>query len=137
MGFYFIESSATSGTSSSFEIDLSSNGADTKLPLSSFSSATRNHAIYPSPEAVPTSTSTASVHSSDYGLRPDHFDPLAGEGGGIDSENRVYQGHQSANMPFMFTYTGTADVNLFMKAQGDSGTDSCTVEARFIKFGVS
>ena len=137
MGFYFIESSATSGTSSGFEIDLSSNGADTKLPLSSSSSATRNHAIYPSPEAVPTSTSTQSVHQSDYGLRPDHFDPLAGEGGGIDSENRVYQGHQSANMPFMFTYTGTDDVNLFMKAQGDSGTDTCTVEARFIKFGVS
>ena len=40
-------------------------------------------------------------------------------------------------MPFMFTYTGTDDVHLFMKAQGDSGTDTCTVEARFIKFGVS
>ena len=100
-------------------------------------SSVRNHAIYPSPEAVPTSTSTQSVHESDYGLRPDHFDPLAGEGGGVDSDNRLYSGHQSANMPFMFTYTGTDDVNLFMKAQGDSGTDSCTVEARFIKFGVS
>ena len=137
MGFYFIESSATSGSSSSFEIDLRTGNFDTKLPLSSSSSATRNHAIYPSPEAVPTSTSTASVHDSDYGLRPDHFDPLAGEGGGVDSQNRLYSGHQSANMPFMFTYTGTDDVNLFMKAQGDSGTDSCTVEARFIKFGVS
>ena len=138
MGFYFIESSATSGTASSFEIDTSSNGNDTKLPLSSTLSSVRNHAIYPSPEAVPTTNnSTQSVHQSDYGLRPDHFDPLAGEGGGVDSENRLYQGHQSANMPFMFTYTGTDDVHLFMKAQGDSGTDTCTVEARFIKFGVS
>ena len=104
MGFYFIESSASSGTSSSFDIDLRTGNFDTKLPLSSSSSTVRNHAIYPSPEAVPTSTSTQSVHESDYGLRPDHFDPLAGEGGGVDSDNRLYSGHQSANMPFMFTY---------------------------------
>ena len=140
MGFFFIESSASSGTSSSFDIDLRSGSSfnDTKLPLASSSSTVRNHAIYPSPEAVPTTNNdTGSVHDRDYGLRPDHFDPLAGEGGGVDSQNRLYSGHQSANMPFMFTYTGTDDVNLFMRAQGDSGTDTCTVEARFIKFGVS
>jgi len=39
-------------------------------------------------------------------------------------------------MPFMFAYSGTAGVNLFFRAQGDSGVDSCTVEARFIKFGI-
>ena len=54
----------------------------------------------------------------------------------MTSDNRLFTGHNTANMPFMFAYSGTAGVNLFFRAQGDSGTDSCTVEARFIKFGI-
>ena len=42
----------------------------------------------------------------------------------------------TVNMPFSFVYNGANTVNLFMRAQGDSGTDSCTVESRFIKFGI-
>ena len=137
MGFYFIEDTATSGASSANEVDTRSVEFDTKLPLSSTSFATRAHAIYPSSEAVPTSTSTAegSASSIQYGLRPDHFDASAGEGG-VTSDNRLFTGHNTVNMPFMFAYSGTAGVNLFFRAQGDSGTDSCTVEARFIKFGI-
>ena len=137
MGFYFIEDTASSGASSANEVDTRSVEFDTKLPLSSTSSATRAHAIYPSSEAVPTSTSTAegSASSIQYGLRPDHFDASAGEGG-VTNDNRLFTGHNTVNMPFMFAYSGTAGVNLFFRAQGDSGIDSCTVEARFIKFGI-
>ena len=82
MGFYFIEDTASSGASSANEVDTRSVEFDTKLPLSSTSSATRAHAIYPSSEAVPTSTSTAegSASSVKYGLKdPDHFDASAGK----------------------------------------------------------
>ena len=135
IAFHFIESTATSGNGSQFEIDLRSGNFDTKMPLSgtSFSQSTRNKSVYPSPNAVPTNSS-GSTHDNGYGLRADKFDAMAGVGG-MQTSNRLYSGHQSINMPFVFTYSGTASVNLFIRAQGDSGTDSCTVEARFVKFG--
>ena len=136
MGFYFIEDTATSGASSSFEVDTRSVSFNTNMPLASSSSATRAHAVYPSSEAVPTTANTGTPHNTQYGLRPDHFDATAGAGG-VDTSNRLYAGHNTINMPFVFSYSGTAGVNLFMRAQGDSGTDTCTVEARFIRFGLS
>ena len=107
------------------------------MPLSNTSHGSiSGFAIYPSSEEVPGGNSTGTSHdSSHYGLRPVDFDPTAGRGG-IDSQNRIYAGMATVNMPFSFVYNGANTVNLFMRAQGDSGTDSCTVEARFIKFGI-
>ena len=43
----------------------------------------------------------------------------------------------SGNMPIAFTHTGTGNVSVFVRAQGDSGPDTLRCEARFIKFGTT
>ena len=137
IGFHFIDGAATSGSSSVSNIDTRTAAFDTIMPLSNTSHGSiSGFAIYPSSEEVPGGNSTGTSHdSSHYGLRPVDFDPTAGRGG-IDNSNRIYAGMATVNMPFSFVYNGANTVNLFMRAQGDSGTDSCTVEARFIKFGI-
>ena len=149
LGFYFIDSSATSGSGSGFDVDLdaSSTGAntnDTNTPLAG--KGVSSKAVYPSSNAVPSSTETDTVKTSGYGLRP--FVMTDGVGFGSqgqlsnrrttsESDDRLFSGHESVNIPITFTYTGSNSVNLFVRGQGDSGTDTCTVEARFIRFGTS
>ena len=137
IGFHFIDGAATSGASSISNIDTRTAAFDTIMPLSNTSHGSiSGFAIYPSSEEVPGGNNTGTSHDSHhYGLRPVDFDPTAGRGG-IDNSNRIYAGMATVNMPFSFVYNGANTVNLFMRAQGDSGTDSCTVEARFIKFGI-
>ena len=137
IGFHFIDGAATSGASSISNIDTRTAAFDTIMPLSNTSHGSiSGFAIYPSSEEVPGGNNTGTAHDSHhYGLRPVDFDPTAGRGG-IDNSNRIYAGMATVNMPFSFVYNGANTVNLFMRAQGDSGTDSCTVEARFIKFGI-
>ena len=54
------------------------------------------------------------------------------------TEGRLYSSAQTANMPIAFTYTGSGNVSLFVRAQADSGPDTVgSAEARFIKFGTT
>ena len=147
LGFYFIDSSATSGSGSNFEVNLDSStgsNSDTNTPLAGKSVSSK--AVYPSSNAVPSSAETDTVKTSGYGLRP--FVMTDGVGFGSqgqlsnrrttnEDDDRLFQGHESVNIPITFTYTGSNSVNLFVRGQGDSGTDTCTVEARFIRFGTS
>ena len=43
----------------------------------------------------------------------------------------------SGNMPIAFTYTGSGNVSIFIRAQADTGPDTLRAEARFIKFGTT
>jgi len=149
LGFYFIDSSATSGSGSGFDVDLDasstgSNTNDTNTPLAG--KGVSSKAVYPSSNAVPSSAETDTVKTSGYGLRP--FVMTDGVGFGSqgqlsnrrttnEDDDRLFSGHESVNIPITFTYTGSNSVNLFVRGQGDSGTDTCTVEARFIRFGTS
>ena len=149
LGFYFIDSSATSGSGSGFDVDLDasstgSNTNDTNTPLAG--KGVSSKAVYPSSNAVPSSAETDTVKTSGYGLRP--FVLSHGVGFGSqgqlsnrrstnENDDRLFSGHESVNIPITFTYTGSNSVNLFVRGQGDSGTDTCTVEARFIRFGTS
>ena len=69
IGLYFIDSSATSGQASSFDIDLSapSNGS-TNTPLAGKNKASA--AVYPSSEAVLSSAHNNTPQDGGYGLRP-------------------------------------------------------------------
>jgi hypothetical protein len=54
------------------------------------------------------------------------------------TEGRLYSTAQTANMPIAFTYTGSGNVSLFVRAQADTGPDTLgSAEARFIKFGTT
>tara|TARA_A100001391_G_scaffold137259_1_gene95854 strand:+ start:5277 stop:7427 length:2151 start_codon:yes stop_codon:yes gene_type:complete len=150
LGFYFIDSSATSGSGSGFDVDLDasstgSNTNDTNTPLAGKSVSSK--AIYPSSNAVPSSAETDTVKTSGYGLRP--FVLSHGVGFGSqgqlsnrrstnENDDRLFSGHESVNIPITFTYTGSNSVNLFVRGQADSASgNNCDVEARFIKFGTS
>jgi hypothetical protein len=142
IGLYFIDSSATSGQASSFDIDLSapSNGS-TNTPLAGKNKASA--AVYPSSEAVLSSAHNNTPQDGGYGLRPfilSHgigFGSSSQKSNAVGTTDRLFQGHESINIPIAFTYTGSNTVNLFMRGQGDSGTDTCTVEVRMMRFGAS
>ena len=54
------------------------------------------------------------------------------------TEGRLHSSAQTANMPIAFTYTGSGNVSMFVRAQADSGPDTLgSAEARFIKFGTT
>ncbi len=54
------------------------------------------------------------------------------------SEGRLFSSAQTANMPIAFTYTGSGNVSMFIRAQADTGPDTVgSAEARFIKFGTT
>jgi len=148
LGFYFIDSSATSGSGSNFEVNLDSStgsNSDTNTPLAGKSVSSK--AVYPSSNAVPSSAETDTVKTSGYGLRP--FVLSHGVGFGSqgqlsnrrstnENDDRLFSGHESVNIPITFTYTGSNSVSLFVRGQADSASgNSCTVEARFIRFGTS
>jgi hypothetical protein len=48
--------------------------------------------------------------------------------------DRFFSSSDSANIPQAFVYTGSNSVNLFVLAQGDSGLDYLSAEARFYKY---
>ena len=53
------------------------------------------------------------------------------------SEGRLYSTAQTANMPIAFTFTGSGNVSMFVRAQGDGAEQLGSAEARFIKFGTT
>lgn len=57
------------------------------------------------------------------------------------SEGRLFANTSpvaSGNMPIAFTYTGSGNVSVFVRAQADTGPDTLGIgEARFIKFGTT
>jgi len=146
IGLFFIDSSATSGSGSSFDVDLdaTSTGAntnDTNTPLAGKNKASA--AVYPSSDAVLSSAHNNTVQDGGYGLRPfilSHgigFGSSSQKSNAVGTDDRLFQGHESINIPITFTYTGSNSINLFIRAQADSGDDDCDVEARFIRFGTS
>ena len=57
---------------------------------------------------------------------------------GNATSGRLYSSAQTANMPIAFTYTGSGNVSMFVRAQADTGPDTVgSAEARFIKFGTT
>ena len=53
------------------------------------------------------------------------------------SQARLFSSAQTANMPIAFSYTGSATLAAFVRAQGDSTDVLGSAEARFIKFGTT
>jgi len=51
---------------------------------------------------------------------------------------RLYSSAQTANMPIVFSYTGSSSLAAYVRGQADSATDTISSgEARFIKFGTT
>ena len=51
---------------------------------------------------------------------------------------RLYSSAQTANMPIVFSYTGSSSLAAYIRGQADSATDTLSSgEARFIKFGTT
>jgi hypothetical protein len=128
MRLYFIDSAATSGASSSNMIDTSTTtgSGDFNQPLAGKGSTAYSYAVYPTPQAVPTSANSGNT----WGLAPEDYDFASI----LNSGTRLFSGMQTLNMNFAFSYTGSNSVNLFFRGQADSATDQAVVTVSFIKF---